>query len=320
MEGGSSMAAGEIPVGLCTGKGLAEAFESALVTLYEGGIRMRTQYDKPGDPPSIDCSMNITVSDPLSEPMIHKAFPGGVADLREYVMELEGAKDDWVKAVDDPNDTRWEYTYHGRFARHGHVKRLARTSMDGMTGCSSTIVDASGDEVDQISAVVDKLAKSPFTRQAQMITWMPSVDLGCYDPPCLQSIWCRIVEADAKWWLNWNIRFRSNDAWGAAFMNMFGLTMMMNDLVVRPLAAATGKDVVLGRLNWQADSFHVYGKDIEALEKGLIERRKRPPLGREGFLDRTMRFDDPDVRAMYDEATAVVEAKLRSVSEGWGAK
>jgi len=29
--------------------------------------------------------------------MIHKAFPGGIDDLKEYVMELKGFKDDWVK-------------------------------------------------------------------------------------------------------------------------------------------------------------------------------------------------------------------------------
>jgi thymidylate synthase len=28
-------------------------------------------------------------------------------------------------------------------------------------------------KVDQIESVIDKLVKQPFTRQAQMITWMP---------------------------------------------------------------------------------------------------------------------------------------------------
>lgn len=65
---------------------LAAAYEQALVTLHEHGCRFRTQYDKPGDPLSLDCTMNITVLDPLAEPLIHKAFPGGIEDLREYVM------------------------------------------------------------------------------------------------------------------------------------------------------------------------------------------------------------------------------------------
>ena len=203
-----------IPVLNVCESNLAAAYEKALVALYENGVRFQTQYDKPGDPLSLDCTMNLTVLDPLSEPMIHKAFPGGIEDLREYVMEVGGAKDHWVKNMNDPDDTRWEYTYHGRLVGYGSWQE----SRDGQT------MRVGGFSVDQIEAVIAKLVKQPFTRQAQMITWMPNIDLDCYDPPCLQSIWYRLLEdeADGTWWLNCNIRFRSNDAWGASFMNMFG--------------------------------------------------------------------------------------------------
>ena len=97
------------------GKSLAEAYEKALIELYKNGTRFKTQYDKEGDPESIDATMNITIEEPMTDPMIHKAFPGGPADLKEYVMEMQGVKDHWVKNMNDPEDTRWEYTYHGRF-------------------------------------------------------------------------------------------------------------------------------------------------------------------------------------------------------------
>ena len=103
-----------IPVLHVEGLSLAEAYERALVALATNGIRVSTQYDKPGEPQSLDATMNITVQEPWSDPMIHKAFPGGIEDLREYVMELMGAKDHWVRNMDDPSDTRWEYTYHQR--------------------------------------------------------------------------------------------------------------------------------------------------------------------------------------------------------------
>ena len=55
-------------------------------------------------------------------------------------------------------------------------------------------------KVNQIEHVIAKLARQPFTRQAQMITWMPNLDLDCYDPPCLQSLWYRMLEdSDGKW-------------------------------------------------------------------------------------------------------------------------
>ena len=119
--------------------------------------------DKPGDPESIDCTMNITILEPEADPMIHKAFPGGIDDLREYVLELKGFKDSWVKNMNDPDDTRWEYTYHGRLANYGSWKELR----DPADKNSSYDV---GFSVDQIQHVIKKLSDQPFSRQAQMIS------------------------------------------------------------------------------------------------------------------------------------------------------
>ena len=62
-----------IPVLTVQGHSLAEAYENALISLHTHGTRFHTQYDKPGDPLSIDATMNITVEDPLADPMIHKS-------------------------------------------------------------------------------------------------------------------------------------------------------------------------------------------------------------------------------------------------------
>ena len=94
---------------------IARAWEESLTLLYKCGCDVKTQYDKPDDPPSKDATMIITISEPLKEPMIHKDFPGGPEDLQEYVMEVcEGIKDHLVRDTRDPGDTRWEYTYHQR--------------------------------------------------------------------------------------------------------------------------------------------------------------------------------------------------------------
>ena len=162
-----------IPVLHVRKRSLAEAYESALIALYENGIRVGTQYDKQGDPLSLDATMNITVDEPWSDPMIHKAFPGGIEDLREYVMEVQGLKDHWVRNMNDPRDTRWEYTYHGRLGAYGTVKEL-HNGVSALTGPFN---------VDQVEKVIRLLVEHPFTRRAQMITWMPHIDLDCYDPP-----------------------------------------------------------------------------------------------------------------------------------------
>jgi thymidylate synthase len=276
---------------------LAAAYEQALLALYENGVGFRTQYDKPGDPLSRDCTLNLTVLEPLAEPMIHKAFPGGIEDLREYVMEVGGAKDHWVKSMNDPNDTRWEYTYHGRLAAYGswqesHAGKATR---------------AGAFSVDQVEAVIDKLVKQPFTRQAQMITWMPNIDLDCYDPPCLQSIWYRLMEDEAEgtWWLNCNIRFRSNDAWGASFMNMFGFILFNRDVIAAEISKRSGRNVKLGRLNWQADSYHIYGKDIATAKARLFDR-----LATTTFENRVYEFSDAMIQEIYQEAEPAIRLKI----------
>jgi len=286
-----------IPVITVTGRSLAEAFELALVSLYNKGTRFRTQYDKPGDPESIDCTMNITIEEPESEPMIHMAFPGGIEQLKEYELELKGFKDHWVKNANDPNDTRWEYTYHGRLEKYG----VWMEKMDGKP------TEMGPFKVNQIETVINKLVSQPFTRQAQMITWMPNLDAECYDPPCLQSLWYRILEdEEGVFWLNCNIRFRSNDAWGASFMNMFGFIRFNREVIANEVARRTGRTVKLGRLNWQADSYHIYGKDIQQAKEMLFDR-----IGEMCLEERTYNFSDEFIREMYDSAENDILMKIR---------
>ncbi len=285
-----------IPVITVSGKTLAEAYEAALVSVYEKGIRFKTQYDKPEDPESIDCTMNITIEEPETDPVIHMAFPGGIDDLKEYVLELKGFKDDWIKNMNVKEDTRWEYTYHGRLKRYGIWREL----VDGKSE------EIGGFKIDQIKSVINKLSDQPFTRQAQMITWMPNIDNDCYDPPCLQSLWYRILEDEqGVYWLNCNIRFRSNDAWGANFMNMFGFIQFNKEIIAAGIAEKTGRIVKLGRMNWHADSFHIYGKDIKTAKERLFDR-----LGDMKFEERTLCFNDEFIRDMYDQAEEQVLNKI----------
>jgi thymidylate synthase len=290
-----------IPVITIARRTLAEAYEAALVAVYEKGTRFKTQYDKPDDPPSMDCTMNITIEEPETDPVIHMAFPGGIDDLKEYVLELKGCKDHWTKNMNVTDDNRWEYTYHGRLKNYGVWKEL-------LNGRSQ---ETGGFKIDQIQTVINKLSNQPFTRQAQMITWMPNIDNDCYDPPCLQSLWYRILEdEEGIYWLNCNIRFRSNDAWGANFMNMFGFIQFNREVIAAGVAEKTGRVVKLGRLNWQADSFHIYGKDIKMARERLFDR-----IADMKFEERTMNFNDDFIREMYDQAEEQVIRKIKTYDE-----
>ncbi len=265
---------------------IARAWELSLIELHKNGCNVKTEYDKPSDPPSKDATMFITITEPLSEPMIHMDFPGGPVELQEYVMEvLEGIKDHLVRDPNDPKDTRWEYTYH---------QRLFGYTVPGMK------------PVDQIETVCRKLAKTPHTRRAQAVTWKVWEDNDCYDPACLQSIWCRILEEEADQpVLSMNVRFRSNDAYKAAFMNMFALVQLQKKIAAR-VSELIGREVAVGRYCHMADSYHIYGsyfREFEGRFLGALQKRT--------FEQRTMRYDD--VKDMMDEARPMLLEKAKNM-------
>lgn len=279
---------GNIPVLLVEGNGLAEAWEKSLISTYRNGCEIKTEYDKPGDPPSRDCSMTIVVRNPLAEPMIHKDFPGGLDDLQEYVLEvLDGIKDHLVRtSADDKSDTRWEYTYHQRLFSY----------------------DVPGTDriFDQIELLAGKLAKTPHSRRAQAITWKVWDDNFCYDPACLQSIWCRLLQGDDdKWYLNTNIRFRSNDAYKAAFMNMFAFIQLQLKIAAR-ISELSGKKVLPGRYVHQADSYHIYGSYLKEFKDRFLTA-----LENRTFEERTYRYED--VKFLMDESIPAILEKAKNM-------
>ena len=227
---------------------LPEAWETAVRRCWDEGARFRTQYDTPGDPESRDVACLIHVTEPFAEPRIHKAFPGGLEDLEAYRAEvLYGVHDHWIA----PEEGKWEYTYH---------ERLRSYRVPGVA-----------EPIDQIAEVVRLLRETPYTRRAQAVTWQAWQDLGIGDPACLQRMWFR-VEKDASGGpdrLNLVIHIRSNDAFKAAFMNMYAFTELQ-----REVAAELG--VAVGEYVHVADSFHIYGSYFAEFEGFLKMIEARP--------------------------------------------
>ena len=231
------------------------AWERAVMACWEQGESFPTEYDKPGDPNSRDVTALIHVTDPFAEPRIHRALPGGLEDLEKYRAEvLYGVHDHWI----DPAAGKWEYTYHERLFEY-HVP--------------------SAGVFDQIAAAVEKLKQAPHTRRAQAVTWQVWNDMRIDDPACLQRLWFRVevsgrgssrLDPLAGGKLHMNVHIRSNDAFKAAFMNMYAFTELQ-----REIAARLGVDP--GEYMHIADSFHVYGTYFEQFQGFLHTVRDRPP-------------------------------------------
>ena len=93
-------------------------------------------------------------------------------------------------------------------------------------------------------------------------------------------------------------------------MNMFGVIQLNREVIAQGIAEKSGRAVKLGRLNWHADSYHIYGKDIEDVSKRLIKRIEEP------FQNRVFNFFDSAIQEIYNEAESAVRTKIQKYDEG----
>jgi len=242
---------GHIPLLKIETESIPQAFEEAMKRVWNEGARIKTEYDKPEDPPSRDASVAILIKDPYAQPRFHRAFTDGLGGLAEYVMEVvHGAHDYWVKPVEEiekgdaSEDTRWTYTYHERIFDY----RIDGTSLN------------------QIQYVIDKLSDTGHSRRAQAITWNPRLDPPTSDPPCLQRIWGRLSEDDnGIIYFNMNTHWRSRDLFKAWFENVIALTTLMRK-IAEAISEKTGREIKVGRYVEMVDSLHIYGSYFHEIE------------------------------------------------------
>lgn len=245
------MEEGFIPVLTIQEDTIPMAYEKAIREVWDKGISVHTEYDRPQDPPSKDATVMIVVHKPYGQPRFHRSFADGLGGLAEYVMEvIHGAHDYWVKPVEeilkaaDSQDTRWTYTYHGRLFEYRVEDKV----------------------VNQIAYIIEKLAQTGHSRRAQAITWNPKLDPPTDDPPCLQRLWGRMCEDGEEGYIfNMNTHWRSRDLFKAWFENVIALTTLMRK-IADELAHKTGKRVRLGRYMDISDSLHIYGSYFREIE------------------------------------------------------
>lgn len=250
------MESGNIPVLSIIGETIPQAYEKAIKEVWEKGVSVRTEYDRPDDPPSRDATVIITVENPFGQPRFHRSFADGLGGLSEYVMEVvHGAHDHWVKPREEilkgteSTDTRWTYTYHGRLFEY----------------------EIEDEIVNQVDYIVKKLSETGYSRRAQAVTWNTKLDPPTDDPPCLQRIWGRLIEDDqGDLVFNMNTHWRSRDLFKAWFENVIALTTLMRKIAER-ISEETSREVRLGRYVDISDSLHIYGSYFRELE-GDAER------------------------------------------------
>jgi thymidylate synthase len=235
------------------------------------------------------------VKNPFNEPRIHLGFPGGIEDLEKYKEEVVfGVHDHWI----NPDEKKWTYTYHDRLSNYNIPLSTERK------------------HINQINYIIEKLSNTFFTRRAQAITWIPLYDPETYDPPCLQRIWCRVLEVDKKFYLVMNSHWRSRDAYRAAFMNIFGLTCLQKFIASR-ISEKTGKNVMVGQYTDIVDSYHIYGDSFEDFQNRFLNMmKKRDFYNKDRLKSRTMRSDDPAAVAGFEYGQQLLKMEKESGKKG----
>jgi thymidylate synthase len=277
-----STSAANIPMISITADCLPEAWEKAVLAVWDKGLEVKTQYDKPDEPPSKDATVIVTITKPLSEPRIHKNFPGGPAELEAYRQEVvNGIHDHWI----DPAAGKWTYTYHERLFAYCPVQDIR---------------DAGSvrpfKKVDQIQYIIDCLSQAGHSRRAQATTWMPTADPKTDDPPCLQRIWCRLVANGADGLsLNMNTHWRSRDLYKAWFMNVYAITDLQR-IIAEQTSKKINQPVTVGRYVDISDSLHIYGSYFDEVTKEVEKMRQSP------FSERAWESTHPAFETMTREA------------------
>lgn len=253
-----------LPVLNAQGKTFGEAYENAVITLAEQGSWYNREHKKDKGQLQVDATMNIITEEPdAQENFINKGLVmRDSLGILDYIFEMLGAKNGWMKKnLADKTDTKWEYTYNSRITNHQGTN--------------------------QLNYVIERLAKNPFSRRAQIITWIPEYDdkiilnengkeqMLVEDPPCLQRIqFLNTPNNEDGLILNMNYEFRSRNVMIAAHENVIGLYAIQ--CYVRDALRKKGLNISNGRIKDEATSFHIKHDDIKYLEdfKERIKHRK----------------------------------------------
>ncbi len=234
-----------LPQFLVQGDVIPEVWEKALELLWtEGCISLKESYKFELKQDQIkECSMRMVIKHPLKEPRFHLEW-GRPVDFDEYSEDvILGKKDNLI------GDTL-DYTYHDRIFNY--------------------MPSASTETINQIEYIVEKLRKTPYSNRAQAVTWMTWKDehpeVG---PPCLQIIWCKVVNRKLEMHTYW----RSRDAYSAAPMNMWALTNLQ-----KIIADKVGVEV--GQYVDTSESFHIYEENFQRVQSVVNLAKTRRESGK----------------------------------------
>ena len=252
---------GYLPTISVNANSIAEGWHKAVLGCYEQGLRIETPKQRDGMPLGFDAHITVNVRDPLSDPQKHVY---GIHDddrgLMQYKLEVShGIHDGWKKDPNNPNDTRWGYTYHERFS-------------------------------DQIPFLLQKIfndfeKKGRATGRDYFFSiWRPEEDsiLEQEDPPCFQNGQFRLIpDSKGELHLSYLTHWRSRDLMKAWNENNVAQAEL-HQLVAQKISNRLERKVSVRNYIDTSNSLHIYGAYLKELEP-MIEKMKGMDIENIGF-------------------------------------
>lgn len=314
---------GKIPSIAVYGENILEAWEKALVEIWDFGTSIKTKYDNPKDPPSYDSLVMMTIDNPFAQPRVPRNLPDGLEGLAIYTAEVvQGIHDDKVDKTG--KSTMWPYSYHQRLSTYESCDKdgealLSRAKLLDYLNKNPTtdeIRNALGKGefdypiVDQVEWMIKKFTekdpitgkKDPFHKRIQATTWKPTFDEDSESAPCLQRVQPRLaIDEEGDLVLNLHTHWRSRDVYKAVPENVIAYTewqLQLANEISRRLSEEAGKKVPVkvGKYVDISDSLHIYGKYFEAARDYVAKIRNdigNPARGYntledEAYIEQTM--------------------------------
>ncbi len=158
----------------------------------------------------------------------------------EYINEVvEGTRNHLIRKTKS-----YPYTYHDRL---------------------TNFPNPDGTRIDQIERLINDLRiDKENTNRHQAITSIPLIDLESNDPPCLQRVWCKLIDGRLVMHTTW----RSRDGFGAWHMNALAMTELQKR-IANEIGSPVGCYVEFN------DSVHLYENKWEQVRRFISVVNKR---------------------------------------------
>jgi thymidylate synthase len=233
-----------LPQFLVEGDLLPEVWEKSLELLWNKGLtsyKESYKFDMEKDTIK-ECSMRMVVRKPFYQPRFHLEW-GRPKDFYDYSDDvILGKKNHLIGKA-------YDYTYHDRIFQYK---------------------DSQNNTFNQIEYIVKKLKEVPHSNRAQAVTWMVWSDEDPeVGPPCLQIVWCKVIQEKLEMHTHW----RSRDAYSAAPMNMWALTNLQ-----KIIASEIGIEV--GQYVDTSESFHIYEENFSRVQNVVKLSKNRRENGK----------------------------------------